>query len=305
MNNGVQKNDKKTVLVTGSGGQLGSELHFLSENKMDCKYVSRITECLNFIFVTRKELDVQSKTKIVDFFQKNKIDVIINCAAYTAVDKAESEPEQANAINHLGAKNLAQIAKEKNIGLVHISTDYVFDGTNYKPYKESDKTNPKSVYGKTKLDGELAIKTINPVKSIIIRTSWVYSEFGNNFVKTMLRLGKERDELNVVSDQVGSPTSARGLAKTILHIIPQLNNPVVETYHYSNLGVCSWYDFTQTIFEISNTDCHVNAIPSEAYPTPAQRPYYSVLDKTKIIAEFGLELDYWKKDLSMLNGIRT
>jgi dTDP-4-dehydrorhamnose reductase len=204
----------------------------------------------------------------------------VNCAAYTAVDKAEQEAEKAYAINHLAVKNLAKIAKDQNIKLIHISTDYVFDGTAHKPYKESDITNPQSVYGKSKLDGELAMQAINPANSIIIRTSWVYSEFGNNFVKTMLRLGRDRDELNVVGDQIGSPTNARDLAEVILRIIPQLSKQDqrtdVEVYHYSNAGVCSWYDFAHAIFETNSIDCKVNSIPSEEYPTEAIRPYYSV-----------------------------
>ena len=238
---------------------------------------------------------------MADFCTKNKINVIVNCAAYTAVDKAEKEPNQADAINHLAVKSLANIAKSQSIKLIHISTDYVFDGTAHKPYKESDSTNPQSVYGKTKLDGEQAMQAINPVNSIIIRTSWVYSEFGNNFVKTMLRLGKERDELNVVCDQIGTPTNARDLAKAILETIPQLTNDNVEIYHYSNAGVCSWYDFAQTIFEINNIKCQVKPIPSEAYPTPAKRPYYSVIDKGKIVKKFDLDINHWRTSLYQLS----
>ncbi len=279
----------QNILITGAGGQLGSEFRYLAEKPPKPVF--------KFIFVTRKELDIQNSQKITDFCSENKIDVIINCAAYTAVDKAELEPKQADAINHLAVKKLAQIAKDQNIKFIHISTDYVFDGTNHKPYKESDKTNPQSVYGKTKLDGELAMQAINPANSLIIRTSWVYSEFGNNFVKTMLRLGQEGGELSVVCDQVGTPTNARDLAKAILQIIPQLNNSSVEIYHYSNAGVCSWYDFASAIFEIYNISCSVNPISSEAYRTSAQRPYYTVMDKSKIMERFGLSYEHWRESL--------
>tara|TARA_B100001063_G_scaffold73711_1_gene67921 strand:+ start:5325 stop:6203 length:879 start_codon:yes stop_codon:yes gene_type:complete len=283
----------QNILITGAGGQLGSEFRYLAENHKNTAF--------NFIFVTRKELDIQNNQQVADFCTKNKINVIVNCAAYTAVDKAEKEPNQADAINHLAVKSLANIAKSQSIKLIHISTDYVFDGTAHKPYKESDSTNPQSVYGKTKLDGEQAMQAINPVNSIIIRTSWVYSEFGNNFVKTMLRLGKERDELNVVCDQIGTPTNARDLAKAILETIPQLTNDNVEIYHYSNAGVCSWYDFAQTIFEINNIKCQVKPIPSEAYPTPAKRPYYSVIDKGKIVKKFDLDINHWRTSLYQLS----
>jgi dTDP-4-dehydrorhamnose reductase len=267
----------------------------------DNQPVSKVPDDFNFIFVTRKELDIENTLQVADFCQKNNINVIVNCAAYTAVDKAEKEVEQANAINHFAVKNLAKIAKEQNIKLIHISTDYVFDGTAHKPYKENDITNPQSVYGKTKLDGELAMQAINPATSIIIRTSWVYSEFGNNFVKTMLRLGRDRDEINVVGDQIGSPTNARDLAEAILKIIPQLSNQAwsdeIEIYHYSNDGVCSWYDFANAIFQINNIDCKINIIPSEAYPTPAKRPYYSVMNKSKIIERFKLDSRCWRAGL--------
>lgn len=287
----------RNVLVTGASGQLGSELRYLFEADQDKKSDLKLNNNLNLIFVTRKELDIQDSDSIAEFCKNQQINVIVNCAAYTAVDKAESEPDQADAINHLAVKNLAQISKYQGISLIHISTDYVFDGTNHKPYKETDKTSPQSVYGKTKLDGELAMQAISPGNSIIIRTSWVYSEFGNNFVKTMMRLGQERDELSVVCDQVGSPTNARDLASAILQIIPQLNNKDVETYHYSNAGVCSWYDFAKAIFEIKKIDCKVNPIPSEAYPMPAKRPYYSVLDKARLSNAYAIEVDHWYESL--------
>jgi len=289
----------KNILVTGAAGQLGSELNYLSE-----KIIAQ-ARLFNFIFVTRKELDIQDGQKVAEFCAVNKVDVIVNCAAYTAVDKAEQECEEADAINHIAVKNLAKVSKELNISLVHVSTDYVFDGTNHKPYIETDKINPQNVYGKTKLNGELAMQAINPANSIIIRTSWVYSSFGNNFVKTMMRLGRERDELNVVCDQLGSPTNARDLAKAILVIIPQLNNLNVEVYHYSNSGVCSWYDFAVAIFEINKINCKVNPIATEAYPTPAKRPYYSVMDKSKIQKEFNVHVAYWRESLSFICNLNT
>ena len=297
-----QKGDaRKNILITGVSGQLGSEFRYLSGGMQDNQPVNKAPDYFNFIFVTRKELDIENTLQVADFCKKNNINVIVNCAAYTAVDKAESEPEQAGAINHLAVKNLAKIAKEQKIKLIHISTDYVFDGTAHKPYKETDITNPQSIYGKSKLDGEQAMQTINPANSIIIRTSWVYSEFGNNFVKTMLRLGQERDELNVVCDQIGSPTNARNLAKAILEIIPQLTNDNVEIYQYSNVGVCSWYDFAQAIFEINNIKCQVKPIRSEAYPTLAKRPYYSVIDKGKIVEKFDLDIHHWRTSLYQLS----
>jgi dTDP-4-dehydrorhamnose reductase len=297
--------NRQNILITGASGQLGSEFFYLSGCMQDNQPVCRAPDNFNLIFVTRKELDIENTLQVADFCKQNKVDVIVNCAAYTAVDKAEEEPSQADAINNLAVKSLANIAKSQNIKLIHISTDYVFDGAAHKPYKESDSTNPKSVHGKTKLDGERALQAINPANSIIIRTSWVYSEFSNNFVKTMLRLGEERDELNVVCDQIGSPTNARDLAGAILKIIPQLSKQKqcdeIEIYHYSNEGVCSWYDFASAIFQINNTDCKVNPIPSEAYPTPAKRPYYSVMDKGKIVKKFDLDIKHWRTSLSQLS----
>ena len=275
------------ILVTGGNGQLGSELREIAPNYQD----------YNFLFTDVKNLDITNHSAVAAFIENNNITVILNCAAYTAVDKAESEPELADAINHLAVANFAQIAKDKNIRLVHISTDYVFDGTNHKPYVETDTPNPKSVYGVTKLDGELAMQQINPANSIIIRTSWVYSKFGNNFVKTMLRLAETRDEISVVADQVGSPTNAADLAKVILTILPQIENNSVELFHYSNEGVCSWYDFAKAIFEIKEISIKVKPIESKQYPTPAKRPFYSVLNKTNIKERYLLEIPYWRETL--------
>ncbi len=276
------------ILVTGSNGQLGSEIKALAS-----KYANH-----SFIFTDVAELDITNHLAVKEFIKIHSIKTIINCAAYTAVDKAEEQFDVANKINHLAVANFAQIAKENSIKLIHISTDYVFDGTNHKPYIETDIPSPKSVYGKTKLDGENAILTINPKNTIIIRTSWVYSSFGNNFVKTMLRLGKDRDELNVVADQIGTPTNAADLAQAILTILPKINNESVELFHYSNEGVCSWYDFANTIFKLSGLDIKTSPIETHAYPTPAKRPYYSVMNKNKIKEAYQIEIPFWRDSLS-------
>ncbi len=277
------------VLVTGSNGQLGSEIRNLISND-------------EWYFTDRNTLDITNKIAIESFCTKHNIEVIINCAAYTAVDKAEEDEVNADRINHLAVKYMAEIAKEKNIKLIHISTDYVFDGENYKPYSEEDETDPQGVYGKTKLAGEQAIQDIHPNNSIIIRTSWLYSSYGNNFVKTMLRLGKERDELGVIFDQVGTPTYAKDLAKVIIHIIQHSTLNIqhsVEIYHYSNEGVASWYDFAKAIFELSDIQCDVKPIETKEYPTPASRPHYSLLNKAKIKNQFGIEIPYYKDSLKM------
>lgn len=278
--------DVYNILVTGSNGQVGSEIKELSKNYS-----------YNFFFTNRLNIDITSKDSIKSFCQTNNINVIINCAAYTAVDKAETDIENADLINRKAVKNLAVVSKELNIKLIHISTDYVFDGTNHKPYTENDKTNPKSIYGKTKLDGENELIVINPPNSIIIRTSWVYSYYGNNFVKTMLRLGREKEELGVIYDQVGTPTYAKDLAKTILEIIPQIENSKVEIYNYSNEGVLSWYDFAKEIMKMAKLNCKINPIETKDYPTPAKRPYYSLLNKSKIKKEFNIAIPYWKDGL--------
>lgn len=276
------------VLVTGGNGQLGSEIKDLEKNYP--KY--------SFYFTDIQELDITNQQSVKVFIEKNKIEIIINCAAYTSVDKAESEFEINNQINHLAVNNFAKIAKEKNLKMIHISTDYVFDGQNYKPYVESDTVNPQSVYGETKLAGENSMLKINPQNSIIIRTSWVYSSYGNNFVKTMLRLGSEREELSVIFDQVGTPTYARDLAIVILEVLPQLDNNEVEVFHFSNEGVCSWYDFAKAIFEIKDLPVKVNPIQTFQYPTPAKRPFYSVLNKSKIKDKYKVDIPYWKESLT-------
>ncbi len=281
----------KSILVTGANGQLGRELRQLSDLNTD----------FTFTFISRDELDLSDSEAIQTWFMDKAFDVIINCAAYTAVDKAEVEPELARALNSTAVETLARIAKAKNSALIHISTDYVFNGKNYQPYSETDLTDPQGIYGQTKLEGEQAMLAINPAKSIIIRTSWVYSRFGNNFVKTMLRLGKEREELGVIYDQVGTPTSAQDLALAILAIIqhPKLESLTdTEIYHFSNEGVCSWYDFAKAIFEYSAIVCQVKPIVTKDYPTPATRPHYSLLNKAKIKSTFDLTIPYWKDSLA-------
>ena len=273
------------ILVTGANGQLGSEIRVLSNGYE------------NFLFADRGELDITDFAAVETFISKNAVVTVINCAAYTAVDKAECDAQNADLINNKAVENLAKICKDKDIKLVHISTDYVFDGKNHKPYVEEDEPSPIGVYAKTKYDGEKAILAINPQNSIIIRTSWVYSSFGANFVKTMLRLGMERESLGVVFDQVGSPTYARDLAKTILDILPKIKNHKTEIYHFSNEGVVSWYDFAKEIMKMAKLSCNINPIESIQYPTPATRPHYSVFNKAKIKKEFGVEIPYWKDSL--------
>jgi len=274
------------ILVTGSNGQLGSEIKELSSDYQD-----------SYFFTDKDELDITNEEAIKSFVEENDIDVVINCAAYTAVDNAEEDAVNADKINHLAVKYLAQVSKENNIKLICVSTDYIFDGKNYKPYTETDTTYPNGVYGETKLDGEKALREINPENSIIIRTSWVYSSFGNNFVKTMLRLAKERNELRVIYDQVGTPTYARDLAKVILEILPRLTNEKVEIYNYSNEGVLSWYDFAKEIMRMAKLDCQINPIETKEYPTLATRPHYSLLNKSKIKEQFNITIPYWKDSL--------
>ena len=285
------------ILVTGANGQLGKELQALVRNKQNSIQH-------NFFFTDRNDLDITDKKSIENFLTKKEISTIINCAAYTAVDKAEEERELADLINHKSVEILANSAKEHDIPLIHISTDYVFDGTSCKPYKETDPTNPQNIYGYTKLKGEEAFLNYG-ARGIIIRTSWVYSPFGKNFVKTMLSLAKSKKELRIIYDQIGSPTYAKDLAKTIFHII---QNPKfttlhsVEIYHYSNEGVCSWYDFAKAIFDLQKIDIKVSPIETEEYPTPAKRPNYSVLSKKKIKEDFDIEIPYWRDSLKECLG---
>jgi dTDP-4-dehydrorhamnose reductase len=275
------------ILVTGANGQLGSEI----------KAISPLYGQYEFTFADRSTLDLSNLCKLEDYFDDKTFDVIINCAAYTAVDKAETDKDLADTINHRAVSLLAKIAKKKKSTFIHISTDYIFNGQNYRPYVESDPTDPQGVYGRSKRDGENAILAVVPANTIIIRTSWVYSPFGNNFVKTMLRLGKERDSLGVIFDQIGTPTYARDLAYAILDILPNIQNSTPEIYHYSNEGCASWYDFAKAIFELSSVQCTVNPITTDQYPTPATRPHYSLLNKAKIKNDFGIVIPYWKNSL--------
>ncbi len=277
------------VLVTGSSGQLGQSLQAISENYPE----------IDFVFVSSSDLDITDKEKVTAYFQKIQPAYCINTAAYTAVDKAESEPEKAFQVNVNGPQNLAKACEKYNTVLLHISTDFVFDGEKSTPYTEEDIPNPKGVYGKTKLEGEQAIAK-EWSKYYIVRTSWVYSEFGNNFMKTMLRLGSEREVLNVVDDQIGTPTYAVDLAEALVTIIRyDFQNEIKPygIYNFSNEGACSWYDFAKKIFEVNQMTIQVNPIPTTAYPTPAKRPKYSVLDKQKIKSTFGFAINTWDEKI--------
>ena len=275
----------KNILVTGANGQLGNEMRVVSAEQSTVKYH----------FTDVAELDICDQEAIERFVVEHAIDCIVNCAAYTNVNKAEEDTELCDKLNHQAPANLARVADKHGAALIHVSTDYVFNGHNFKPYGEDDVTCPNSVYGATKLAGEEAITSLCS-NSVIIRTAWLYSTFGNNFVKTMLRLGVERAELGVVFDQVGTPTYARDLARAIQRIIIQGIVPGI--YHYSNEGVCSWYDFTKMIFAIGGiTTCALKPLHTDEYPTPAARPHYSVLDKTKIKQTYDVEVPYWVDSL--------
>ncbi|MCB0381864.1 MAG: dTDP-4-dehydrorhamnose reductase [Psychroserpens sp.] len=273
------------VLVTGGDGQLGTCLKAFKD-----KYNN-----IEFLFTNRLELDITQEEEVSNFFNLNKFDWCVNCAAYTAVDAAESDTDNANKINVFGAKNLAEACQKHKTKIIHVSTDFVFDGQHNQAYKEDAITNPLGVYGLTKLKGEQELIQKNP-NHFIIRTSWLYSEYNHNFMKTMLRLATERDELNIVSDQIGTPTYARDLAEVIIHIITQ-DSTSYGIYHYSNEGVASWYDFAKAIFEINNNQITVNPVPTAAFPTPSRRPHFSVLSKTKIKETFSLTIPYWRDSL--------
>ena len=263
------------ILITGANGQLGREL----------------TPMLSGAILTDKdELDITSENAVQDFVNKYNVDTIINCAAYTAVDKAEDDEELAAKINIDGPRNLAKSGAK----MIHISTDYVFDGSGHRPYRPGlDVPNPISVYGKTKLAGEKAVLNNATMPAVIIRTAWLYSPYGNNFVKTMRRLGSEKEKITVVDDQIGTPTYAYDLATAIVQILPQMKTENRGVYHFTNEGVCSWYDFAHEIMKLSGLKCEVRPIPSSAYPTRAKRPSYSVLDKRKIKDTFGIEINHW------------
>lgn len=277
------------VLITGASGQLGSELKLLSDKQQN----------IQFTHTDYEELDITNIDAVNQFIKTHNPIFVINCAAYTAVDKAENEPEKAELLNALAVKNLAEACHSNNSYLIHISTDYVFDGCSYRPYRENDQTSPTSTYGATKVKGEQYALAYE--RSIVIRTSWLYSSFGNNFVKTMLKLGSERDELNVVFDQVGTPTFAADLAYAILQIVEKTLNNQKDfrggIYHYSNEGVCSWFDFAKKIMQIGNRSCRINPIESKDYPTPAKRPHYSILNKGKIKKTYNLFIPHWEDSL--------
>ena len=274
------------ILVTGANGQLGRSMRKISGD-----YPHH-----TFLFTDVPEIDITDKRQFGDFARQNAVQAIVNCAAYTAVDKAETERELAEKINCQGTKVLGETAKELNIPLVHISTDYVFCGEGCHPLKETDPTAPTGVYGSTKLDGEKALESVG-CDVAIIRTAWLYSEFGGNFVKTMLRVATERDTLNVVYDQVGSPTYATDLARALMKV---LDNGIkgLNIYHFSNEGAVSWYDFAKAIFEESNINIIVNPIESDKYPSPVKRPSYSVLSKDKI-KSIGVDVPYWRDSLKI------
>lgn len=280
----------KNILVTGAYGQLGNEVRILSANYPE----------YNFMFTDVDSLDITDKNELIDFVTGNDIRYIINCAAYTAVDKAEDDTELCEKINAAAVKNLGLAAAEAGAGIIHVSTDYVFDGTSCRPYTEDMPTKPCSVYGKTKLKGEKNLLKVCP-NAIVIRTAWLYSPFGNNFVKTMIKLGSERESLNVIFDQVGTPTYALDLADAILKAMDQTidtDHDKGGVYHFSNEGVCSWYDFTIKIHEIAGINtCKVNPIETKDYPTKAARPHYSVLNKTKIKQTFNITIPHWEASL--------
>lgn len=274
------------ILITGCNGQLGNEIQLIEKNNPQHCFFNTDVE----------ELDITDQLAVEQFVAKNKIDGIINCAAYTAVDKAESDKELCTSLNTVAPAYLAAAIDKRDGWMIHISTDYVFDGTKHTPYVEDDTPCPNSVYGSTKLAGELGVRKFCK-KSMIIRTAWLYSTFGNNFVKTMIRLGKEKEQLGVIFDQIGNPTYARDLAVVIMTAVNQGIKP--DIYHFSNEGVISWYDFTKAIHRIAGINtCHVKPIHTSEYPTPASRPAYSVLDKTKIKNTYDVEIPYWEESLA-------
>lgn len=282
------------ILVTGKNGQLGKSIH---------KIVTNNEQNSEFVFVGREALDLSSQDSIINYFNNNSFDIIINCAAYTAVDKAEKEVELANYINHLAISKIAEISKKHKVKLIHISTDFIFDGVSEKAYLESDDPSPLNIYGKSKLAGEVAVCAVMQKNAIIIRTSWLYSEYSNNFVNTIIRKAQKFDELSVVSDQYSSPTNAGDLAKVIIQIINhnkfRNHDQLTQIYHYSSYGVCSWFEFAREILELANIDCQVNPIETKDYLTAARRPKYSLLNTDKIVKDFGLEIPFWKDSLKV------
>lgn len=276
------------ILITGSNGQLGSEFKKLSSYYKE----------FNLFFRDYDTLNICDTVHVKNFLKENKIDAIINCAAYTQVDLAENESDKAFEVNSKGVANLVINSEVLNIKIIHISTDYVFDGTSNIPYKEDDNTNPIGVYGKSKLEGEDYLVN-SEVNGIIIRTSWLYSQFGDNFVKTIISLATKKDIIGVVSDQIGSPTYAKDLAIVCLEILEKkmILNLKGKIYHYSSFGVASWYDFAKSIIEFANIDCKVDALETKDYPTLAKRPHYSIFNKSKIIEDFNIKIPFWRESL--------
>ena len=273
------------ILITGCNGQLGNEMQLLEKSYPQYKWFNTDVQ----------ELDITNQLAVEQFVAENQIDGIVNCAAYTAVDKAEDNKELCTTLNTVAPAYLAAAVEKRGGWIVQISTDYVFDGTKHTPYVETDTPCPNSVYGSTKLAGEIGVSKFCK-KAMIIRTAWLYSTFGNNFVKTMIRLGQEKPELGVIFDQIGTPTYARDLAQVVMTAIEKGIKPGV--YHFSNEGVISWYDFTKAIHRLAGiTTCHVRQLHTKEYPTPAHRPHYSVLDKTKVKQTYGIEVPYWEESL--------
>lgn len=275
------------IMITGSNGQLGSEFRELAPSWNQHQ----------FFFIGRKDLDITDGDKVLKYLKANKIECLINCAGYTKVDKAEEDKSEAVRLNATAVKNMAEATAKAGAIMVHISTDYVFDGKSFRPYTENDTASPKTIYGKSKLDGEIEM-IFNAKRALIFRTSWLFSSFGSNFVKTILEKAQKGEELKVVNDQVGTPTYARDLAKAILEIIPKVPSKIrAEIYNFSNEGVASWYDFAKAIIDIKNIDCQIKPVTSKEFTTVAQRPFYSVLSKSRITKDFGIKIPYWRDSL--------
>ena len=296
MSSSKKQSLRNNILVTGAAGQLGRELQALAAG----------FPCMTFHFKDSTQLDICDEAAILSLFKAVPFQWCINCAAYTAVDKAEAEPEAAFRVNAHGPMLLARACREHEARLVHISSDYVFHTGQNRPFREDDSTHPQGVYAKSKLAGEDALRREHPAGGMIVRSSWVYSEYGHNFVKTMLRLGAEKDQVNVVCDQIGTPTYARDLAQALLHMIAGADDLSPDLlrgiYHYSNEGAASWYDFALAIMELAQLPCKVNPIETEAYPTPAKRPPYSVLNKSKWKTAFGQDIPHWRVSLGECLG---
>ena len=284
------------ILVIGKNGQVGQTIQNLVNKTSDTNYSN-----YDFVFVGRDELDLSNVRNIQAYFKKNKFDVVINCAAYTKVDQAEVNENDASLINHIAVREVATIAKKYNMKLIHISTDFVFDGKKREPYIESDKTSPLNIYGKTKLAGEYDAISIMKFNAVVLRSGWIYSDFGNNFVDTIIKNATLKGQLNIISDQFGTPTYANDLAQTIIDILNKYKfnerEMPSEIYHYSNEGECTWFDFAKEIVDILQIDCNLSPITSDDYPQLAKRPKYSVLSKKKISEEFDLNINYWKDSL--------